>query len=379
MVKVCHIISGDLWAGAEAQAFHTLSDLQKQKKADLAVILFNDGILRQRLRDNGIETIVIDENKHNALVMAMILTRLICKMRPAIIHVHAYKEHILGQIANMLNFNRSTMVRTFHGLSDVPKGLSLIKHIQSSIMYRIEKWFLNLGSNLYIIAVSQDLQNFLKRSFPKATIMQIYNGIPRIDKKLINKKEIRSEYGVREDTFWIGTFARLAKPKNLGLLIDAGKELRLQGNDFRISIFGEGPLKQKLQTQIDQNNLQDHVKLEGFKINIIPMLASIDLFVLCSLHEGLPMSLLEAISLEVPVVCTDVGGIKEVITQNHSGLLVPSNDHHRLTEAINKLIKNEALRDKFTSNAKKVVEQAFYVDNTNKKLIDLYHDILRSH
>jgi glycosyltransferase involved in cell wall biosynthesis len=109
------------------------------------------------------------------------------------------------------------------------------------------------------------------------------------------------------------------------------------------------------------------------------MLASIDLFVLCSLHEGLPMSLLEAISLEVPVVCTDVGGIKEVITQNHSGLLVPSNDHHRLTEAINKLIKNEALRDKFTSNAKKVVEQAFYVDNTNKKLIDLYHDILRSH
>jgi glycosyltransferase involved in cell wall biosynthesis len=378
-IDVMHVISGDLWAGAEAQAFHTLSDLQKQKKADLAVILFNDGILSQRLRDNGIETIIIDENKHNALAMALIMSRLIRKMRPAIIHVHAYKEHILGQIANILNFNRSTMVRTFHGLSDVPKGLSVIKHIQSSLMYRIEKWFLNLGSNLYIIAVSKDLQNFLKRSFPKATITQIYNGIPHIDKKLINSKEIRNEYGVRENTFWIGTFARLAKPKNLGLLIDAGKELRLQGNDFRISIFGEGPLKQKLQNQIDQNNLQDHVKLEGFKLNIIPELASIDVFVLCSLHEGLPMSLLEAISLEVPVVCTDVGGIGEVITQNHSGLLVPTNDHQRLTEAINKLIKNAALREKFASNAKKMVEQVFYVDNTNKKLIDLYRAILRSH
>ncbi len=378
-IEVIHIISGDLWAGAEAQAFHTLSDLQRQKKSDLAVILFNDGILRQRLRDIGIQTIVVDENKHSALAMVVIMTRLICKMRPAIIHVHAYKEHILGQIANMLNFNRSTMVRTYHGLSDIPKELPAMKHIQSRIMYGIEKWFLNLGSNVYIIAVSKDLQNFLKWSFPKATITQIYNGIPRIDKKLINREEIRNDYGVREDTFWIGAFARLAKSKNLGLLIDAGKELRLQGNDFRISIFGEGALKQKLQNQIDQNNLHDHVKLEGFKENIIPVLASIDLFVLCSIHEGLPMSLLEAISLKIPVVCTDVGGIKEVITHNHSGLLVPSNDHQRLAEAIEKLIKNESLRDKFVSNAKKMVEQAFYVDNTNKKLINLYQAILRSH
>jgi hypothetical protein len=140
-IDILHIISGDLWAGAEAQAFYTLSDLQKQRKPDLVVILFNDGILRKRLDENGIETIVIDENKHNALIMTLILARLIRKMRPAIIHVHAYKEHILGQIANMLNFNRSTMVRTFHGLSDVPKGLSVVKHIQSTIMYRIEKWF----------------------------------------------------------------------------------------------------------------------------------------------------------------------------------------------------------------------------------------------
>jgi glycosyltransferase involved in cell wall biosynthesis len=378
-IDILHIISGDLWAGAEVQAFHTLSDLQKQKKADFAVILFNDGILRQKLRDNGIETTIIDENKHNALAMALIMTRLICKMKPTIIHVHAYKEHILGQIANLLTFNRGTMVRTYHGLSDVPKGLSVIKHIQASIMYGIEKWFLNLGSNVYIIAVSKDLQHYLKRSFPKATITQIYNGIPRIDKGYIDKKEIRDAYGVREGTFWIGAFARLAKPKNLGLLIDAGKDLMSRGHDFKISIFGEGPLKQKLQEQIDQNNLQNYVKLEGFKLDIVPILASIDLFVLCSLHEGLPMSLLEAISLEVPVVCTDVGGIKEIITQNHSGFLVPSNDHNELTEAIQKLIKNETLRDKFASNAKKIIEQAFYVDDTNKKLVDLYHAILRSH
>ncbi len=378
-IDVMHIISGDLWAGAEVQAFHTLVDLQKQQKAAFAVILFNDGILRQKLSDNGIETIVIDESRHNALVMALVMTRMIFEMRPAIIHVHAYKEHILGQIANMLNFNRSTIVRTFHGLSDVPKGLSGIKHIQSIIMYRIEKWFLNLGPNVYIIAVSKDLHNYLKRSFPKATITQIYNGVPHIDKRLIDRKEIRNEYGIHEDTFWIGTLARLAKPKNLGLLIDAGKELRRQGHDFKISIFGEGPLKRKLQEQIDQDNLHDHVKLEGFKTDIIPILDSFDLFVLCSLHEGLPMSLLEAILLEVPVVCTDVGGIKEVITQNHSGFLVPSNDHIELTEAIEKLMKNEALRNKFASNAKKAVEQAFYVESTNKKLVDLYHAILRSH
>jgi L-malate glycosyltransferase len=375
---IIHIISGDLWAGAEAQVFYTLSNLKEENRVSFLVILFNDGILWKKLRDNNIETTVINEKKYNALIMLLMLTKTIYRFRPAIIHVHAFKEHILGQIANMLNMNRSIMIRTFHGMSEVPKGLTLVKHIKSRIIHMFEKLFLSFGSNQYIVAVSKDLQKFLEQSFPKAKIAQIYNSIPHFDKSVIRNNGIRNEYGIKGNTFWIGTTARLSEPKNLELLIDAGRELKLCGIDFSMSIFGEGPLKERLKDYIIQNNLQDHIKLEGFKENVHSIIASFDLFVLCSLHEGLPMSLLEAMSLEVPVVCTDVGGIKEVITHNHSGLLVPSNDRNALAEAINKIKHNKELREKLAINAKRVVEQVFCVENSNKKLIELYHTILRS-
>ena len=377
-VDVVHIISGDQWAGAEAQVFHTLVDLRKQNRADFQVILFNNGVLRQRLLDQGIETVVIDETKHNAVVMLLMLAGQLRRSRPAIIHVHAFKEHILGQAARTLAFHKSTIVRTFHGMSEVPQGLSFAKHVKSLIVHKIEKWFLNSGANTHIIAVSKDLEGFLHRSYPKTAVTQIYNGIPHLDRQSLRRKEIRSEFGIGEDTFWIGTFARLTEPKNIGLLIDAGKELALRGIDFRISIFGAGPLKEKLQGRIYDNNLQGRVRLEGFKEQIIPILGSIDLFVLCSLHEGLPISLLEAMSLEVPVVCTEVGGIKEVITHNQSGLLVPSNDRHGLAAAILKLREDEALRRELASNAKRTVAQSFSVENANRKLTNIYQTILRS-
>ena len=374
-----HIISGDLWAGAEAQVFYTLSNLRKKNNFTFLVVLFNEGILWKKLQDNNIETIVINENKHSGPIMLLKLTKIIHRLKPAIIHVHAFKEHILGQIASILNVNSSAMVRTFHGMSEVPKGLTLIKHVKSTIIHRVEKLFLNYDSNQYIIAVSKDLQNFLEHSYPKAKIVQIYNSIPHLDKGVIKNNGTRNEYGIKRETFWIGTIARLSEPKNLELLSDAGLELRERGIDFRISIFGEGPLKQTLQNRINQNNLQDHIRLEGFRKNILPVLASLDLFVLCSLHEGLPMSLLEAISLEVPVVCTAVGGMKEVISHNHSGILVPNNDHKKLAQAIIMLQEDPPLREKLARNAKKTMEQLFHIDSSNRKLTDLYRTILGSH
>lgn len=375
-IDILHIISGDLWAGAEVQVFHTLVFLKKQSKLSFTVALFNDGILNQRLLENGIDTFIIDENKKNWMLMLLMLTRLISRLRPSIVHVHAFKEHILGQIASYLNRSKVTIIRTFHGMSEVPKGLSYKKYIKLSIVHKIEKYFLNHSDRTNIIAVSKDLQRFLTTSFHRAVITQIYNAIPISLEKLVPKECIREKYNVANNTFWIGTIARLSEPKNLGLLIDAGRELLLTGVNFKISIWGDGPLRNNLQKQIDQYNIQKHISLEGFESNILPVLNSIDLFVLCSLHEGLPMSLLEAMSVNTPVVCTAVGGMEEVIKDNYSGLLIPNNDVMALTSAIVRLHQDTTLRERLVMNANKKVKQEFNIENTNNKLIDLYGTIL---
>ena len=160
------------------------------------------------------------------------------------------------------------------------------------------------------------------------------------------------------------------------MLINAGIKLKELGIDFRISVYGEGSLRYVLQDKINQNNLENNIFLEGFVDDIMPVISSFDLFVLCSLHEGLPMSLLEAMFAKVPVICTSVGGMKEIVTDRETGLLVPSNDAQALYEAIIELKNNPILKDRLRKNAKIEVEKNFLIKNTNKKLEMFYHNLI---
>ena len=372
MVNIVHIISGDLWAGAESQAFHTLSDLSETSSFSVAVILFNDGILAKKLQTSGVKFVIIDEKKYNGFTMLWKMTLLLRRLKPKIVHVHAYKEHVLGKTACKLSNIKANIIRTFHGRSETPPGLSFLKTIKSNTIHKIEKLFMQ---NCNLIAVSKDLETTLSLSFPDAFVTQIYNGLPVPEIKKISKERIRAKYSVEKNVFWIGTVARLEEIKNLGMLINAGIKLKGANLNFRISIFGEGQLKRVLQDKINQNSLGNNIFLEGFVDNIMPLIASFDLFVLCSLHEGLPMSLLEAMFAEVPVICTSVGGMKEVITNRYTGLLVPSNDARALSESIIKVKNDSILKNELIENAKIEVEEKFLIQITNQKLAVLYNQL----
>jgi len=374
MIEVVHIISGDLWAGAEVQVFHTLCDLKNESTYRFSVILFNNDVLAEKLQTNGINSVILNEEDNNGLVLLWKLILLIRQIRPAIVHVHAYKEHIIGKFACILANVKTKFVRTFHGTSEAPKGLPFIKGLKSNIVHKIEKY---LMQNCNIIAVSKDLEEFISSNYPNAFVTQIYNGMPVYDEKVAfsNSKITRKEYDIDDKTLWIGCVARLEEIKNIEMLIEAGKELQKSYVNFRISIFGEGPLKSSLERKIVENNLQELIKLEGFVQQILPILEALDVFVLCSLHEGLPMSILEAMAVGTPVICTSVGGMKEIVTDNYSGLMVPSNNASALSHKINMLQKNRTVKRQLIINAKNEIKQKFNIENTNKKLLQLYQTI----
>src|SRR6187551_243806 len=98
-LKVLHIISGDLWAGAEVQAFTLVTSLQHQ--CEIVVALMNHGELENRLIDAGVKTVVIEERSHSGLQITRQLVTLIKHFRPDIIHTHRKKENILGSLANI--------------------------------------------------------------------------------------------------------------------------------------------------------------------------------------------------------------------------------------------------------------------------------------
>lgn len=369
--EIFHIISGDLWAGAEAQVFQTLANLTTPFKDKTTVILFNDGQLKTRLDTSGVKTILIDEKESGPWAIIKKLSQLMRKYDPRIIHAHAYKEHILGQLAIYLSGKSRAVFRTFHGITMVPKNVSVLKKLKSVIIHSVERFFLN-REGISIIAVSKDLEEFLTRRFPKAHITQIYNSVKYAVDDHYNEITIRKQFNIGKDTLWIGTLARLVEVKNLPLLVEAAKYLKSQKVDFVISIFGDGPLRQSLQEQIDTDNLKNHVRLEGFNPDIVPILHAFDIFTITSFHEGLPISLLEAMAAGTPVISTNVGGIAEVIVDGESGFLVSNMNPAVFGEKILQLYNDKEIRMKFSDHGKRIVKEQFNIFKSNQLLENLY-------
>jgi len=372
-MKILHIISGDIFAGAEMQVLQTLQALKK-RDVQCHCILFNDGLLEQKLKMAGISTYIISEKSFNTFLMICKTALLYKRIKPDLIHVHRAKEHFIGFLSQLFAFKFKPLFRTVHGLNCKPIRKKLITKL---------KWYLTTFTDHFlirflsysVIAVSDDMFRFLRSFKPGSGIIKLYNAINPEDYSIHFSSEavldIRKKYSVSSE-FWIGSAARLATPKNQVVFIEAA---RLISNSipktFRFSIFGDGPLRDELQKRIDDSRLSNCFVLHGFVKEIIPVIASFDLFILCSSHEGLPMALLEAMVLGKPVICTAVGGIKEVISNYYNGILIPSNDPGSLVDAIKLLYHNHQLRQTISDNAKHIL-QNYSIEKATDTLIDHY-------
>lgn len=165
--RVMHIISGDLWAGAEVQAYTLLSELRG--RCELSVVLLNSGRLADELARLEIPVTILDERKLGSLTILFSLRRLIRNFRPHIIHTHRQKENILGSIANLLSV-RAKCLRTSHGAPEfTPKGRQRLQVALNNYVGR----YLQQG----VIAVSHELHDKLAGIFPAKKIHIIRNGI----------------------------------------------------------------------------------------------------------------------------------------------------------------------------------------------------------
>jgi len=192
-----------------------------------------------------------------------------------------------------------------------------------------------------IVSVSEDNKVDLleKLHWPPAKISVIPNGVAEVP--TVNDEQaaaLRAELGLSAEVPTVLTVARLEKQKHLSVLIEAARLLRERGAAAKFLIAGEGSDRPALEKQIAENNLGDAVSLLGWRLDS-PMLYRIaDLFALSSDWEGLPMSLLEAMSARLPVAVTDVGDVGKAVVPAQTGLLVPSNAPGELADALAALI-----------------------------------------
>lgn len=377
MKRVMHVISGDLWAGAEVQAYQAIKGLLDRFELQIAVVVFNEGILADKLRSLGVKVYCVDEKRFNSFSILTMMTRIFAQFKPQVVHVHHTKEHFLSTLVRFAHNSGFLIVRTMHGRSKAPEGLDMVRHCRSSAVVSLDTILLRYFANT-IIAVSEDLASDLSAMKCNGKVSLIYNGLDVSgclkEAERVDNPRIGFDKG---NLFWVGTAARLVPVKNLEMLIDAAEILKLRGLPVHVSIWGDGPTMPELRSRIAQKGLAEHVTLHGFESGILSIIKSLDAFVLCSHHEGLPMALLEAMCLRTPVICTRVGGMKEVIRNGINGYSITPNDSFGLADAIERLYRNPGRAEQVASSAYRTLEEKFSLATSTDSLFRIYVDSCR--
>jgi glycosyltransferase involved in cell wall biosynthesis len=369
-MNVCHLISGDLWAGAEVQTFTLLESLAGEGNINLSVIVLNEGTLADKLKRRNIDTIVIDETKNDFVQIHNKLKSLLIDKSPDILHTHRYKENILG--ARLKKRCRiKFLCQTVHGLTESFTGS---RRLKMDFYSRLNQYYTKRYFDR-IIAVSEDIKGQLAEYYNPDKIEVIHNSVDLEKIKPVGRrKEIREEFGIDDDTIVIGSAGRMVPVKGYEILLESARILLEDRNDVYFLLAGDGPQKNELEKLAENLKITDRFKFVGFRDDIYDFLDSLDIFVMTSHHEGIPIILLEAMALEKPIVATSVGGIPEIVDNGLSGLLVSPGNPNKLTVAYNEIISNHKLRKKIEMQSKITINERFTGKIQIQKILRLYTD-----
>lgn len=298
------------------------------------------------------------------------LKKIIIEEKIDLVHSHGSKAGLVARIAAKRAGVKN--VFTVHGtifhehFSNTKKAVFAI----------VEKYLANITDK--IITVSQSLKEDIIRleNVQDDKITVIYNGIPTQKFNIqLDKNEKRKELGLNTKGKVIVTVARLAPQKGLNYLLEAIKLIPQENRDLQLVIVGDGPLRKELEGQAKELCLTEYVKFLGHRKDVPEILAAADIFVLSSITEGLPLIVLEAMSANLPIVSTIVGGIPEIIRDGENGLLVQPKDILGLSKAMGSLLNNNKLALKLADNGNSMALKYFDLKLMLEKICDVYNSV----
>ena len=226
-----------------------------------------------------------------------------------------------------------------------------------------------------IVCVSRfGARDLERRGISPDLIDVCYNGIEmQPTPTASDRAAARQGLGMEAEAVVIGTTPRLLRNKGHRFLLDAVPVLRERIPQLHVLIMGDGPARQELERQAQQLKIDQCITFTGHLRDVRPMLAALDVFVLPSLREGMPFSVLEAMGAGLPVVATTVGGVPEVVDEGETGLLVPPRNASALTQATLALLNDADRRTRMGAAALRKVHSQFTMDrmieNTEKALL----------
>jgi glycosyltransferase involved in cell wall biosynthesis len=357
-----------------AQIINRLSD----KKYKIMVACLPTGTFIEKIKGSEAQIKSFDmRNRFNFRVILQ-LSSLIKKERVDIVHSQGARADFFARIAAKLASAPnvvSTVPMPVEGF-DVHPIRKLIYIIFSRFSERFVDRFMVVSDALEKIMIE-------KHGIEPQKVVKIYNGI-ETDEYCISDEEIayrrssfRKKSDLGENVPVIGVIGRLVWQKGFKYFIEAIPDVLKEFKDARFLLVGEGELEDELKVKSKKLKLEDKIIFTGFMDDIRDVLASIDILVIPSLQEGLPVVLLEAMAMKKPIVAANIEGIMEILENSVSGLLVPPRDIKALAEAVIDLLKHEDKANQMGLAARRVVEERFGVDIMVQKVEEVYEELLQ--
>jgi glycosyltransferase involved in cell wall biosynthesis len=294
------------------------------RRAEVMVATGEEGFLCDEFKAIGADYVVLKHLKHapnfrHDSAALVELTELLHRYRPDLIHAHSGKAGLLGRMASAIA--RVPSIYTAHGFS-FADGIPFSR----KMMAWAGKW-VGARAGSYTIAVSEAECRLARRYNvvrPGRTVV-IYNGV----------EESAYRAAPEVDPPVIAMVARFSFPKRQELLIRAFS--RISG-DARLWLIGDGPTLSSARLAARNCIARDRIVFWGDRGNVPELLAQAQIAALISQHEGFGLSLIEAMSVGLPVIATKVGGMREIVRHGATGLLVPPNREMALAGAIERLV-----------------------------------------
>jgi glycosyltransferase involved in cell wall biosynthesis len=204
----------------------------------------------------------------------------------------------------------------------------------------------------------------------------IHNPAPIVDEKLIKKSNFRQQFGIASNAIIIVIVGRMVYDKGIFFIKDAIKNI--ENKELIFVFIGDGIELDNMKMELRMEIETQRVLFLGKQKDVISILAECNIFLFATLHENLSNALLEACSLGLAIIATNVGGNVEVIKNKQNGILIPSRNYEEIIKAINFLVNNRTLMNEYGRRAKETAYLKFSQDILLKKLDDVYSDMLAS-
>jgi glycosyltransferase involved in cell wall biosynthesis len=349
--------------GAERALVQIVTRLDRRRWEPHVFCLDAGGVLVAELRAAGIEVVCLGARRPRDFLVVWRLYRRLAALRPAVLQTFLFHANIVGRLAG--------------ALARVPVIVSGLRVAEKRSRMRL--WIDRFTDRLVTrhVCVSRDVAEFSAKEggLPRAKISVIPNGVDYERYAHATPADL-TRFGVPRGSRVLLFVGRLDRQKGPYILLEAVGELFENHSDLHLVMVGDGPLSEELRAWTSERGFDSRIHFTGRQADVAGLMRAADLFVLPSQWEGLPNVVLEAMAAGTPVVARAVEGVRDLLEDGKSGVVVPLNGEPRLAEAIRGALKNLEQARAAAAEAQRFARERFTWPQVAAEYERLYAELL---